>query len=157
MRTLPPPTAITPATRSGRSSYFKLHEYDFAGSLGVRRIYNGNDWGVPAAKVASAIGRGEIPFVSWKLAHYTVSTVPQTAISSACTSMKSFAPLPIWATVYHESEDNLAASAQAAAYRALFRQVVHTCEKTGVQNVAWTQPTFMAPFSFGTASHRNPA
>lgn len=71
--------------------------------------------------------------------------------------MKSFAPLPIWATVYHESEDNLAASAQAAAYRALFRQVVHTCEKTGVQNVAWAQPTFMAPFSFGTASHRNPA
>jgi len=28
-----PPTAITPATRSGRSSCFKLHEYDFAGSL----------------------------------------------------------------------------------------------------------------------------
>jgi Transposase DDE domain len=28
-----PPTAITPATRSGRSSYFKLHEYEFAGSL----------------------------------------------------------------------------------------------------------------------------
>ena len=33
IRTSPPPTAITPATRSGRSSYFKLHEYEFAGSL----------------------------------------------------------------------------------------------------------------------------
>jgi hypothetical protein len=34
-RTSPPPTATTPATRSARSSYFKLHEYDFAGSLGA--------------------------------------------------------------------------------------------------------------------------
>jgi predicted transposase YbfD/YdcC len=32
-RTSPPPTATTPATRSGRSHYFKLHECDFAGSL----------------------------------------------------------------------------------------------------------------------------
>ncbi|HTU08922.1 MAG TPA: BON domain-containing protein [Trebonia sp.] len=30
---MPPPAAITPATRSGHSSYFKLHEYDFAESL----------------------------------------------------------------------------------------------------------------------------
>jgi hypothetical protein len=35
-RTSPPRTAITPATRSGPSSYFKLHEHDFAGSLGLR-------------------------------------------------------------------------------------------------------------------------
>ena len=27
-----------PATRSGRSSYFKLHEYDFAGSLTCPRV-----------------------------------------------------------------------------------------------------------------------
>ncbi len=32
-RTSPQPTATTPATPSGRSSYFKLYEYDFAGSL----------------------------------------------------------------------------------------------------------------------------
>jgi predicted transposase YbfD/YdcC len=31
--TSPPPTATTPATHSGRSSYFKLHECDFAVSL----------------------------------------------------------------------------------------------------------------------------
>jgi predicted transposase YbfD/YdcC len=31
--TSPPPTATTPATRSERSSYFKLHECDFAGPL----------------------------------------------------------------------------------------------------------------------------
>ena len=32
-----------PATRSGRSSYFKLHEYDFAGSLDLIR---GGDFGL---------------------------------------------------------------------------------------------------------------
>jgi hypothetical protein len=31
-------TATTPATRSGHSRYFKLHEYDFAGSLGSYAI-----------------------------------------------------------------------------------------------------------------------
>ena len=36
-RTSPQPTATTPATPSGHSSYFKLHEYDFAGSLGPAR------------------------------------------------------------------------------------------------------------------------
>jgi hypothetical protein len=125
--------------------------------LGLRRIYNNNNWGVPAAKVADAISQREIPFISWKFAPYTVSTVPQSAISSVCTTLKSFAPHPIWATIYHEPEDNLTTSAEAAAYRALFRQVVHTCDGMGVQNVAWTEPTFMAPFSFGTSSHRNPA
>jgi len=33
----PPPTAITPATPGARSNYFKLYEYDFAGSLGPLR------------------------------------------------------------------------------------------------------------------------
>lgn len=125
--------------------------------LGIHRIYNKNNWGVPAAKVAEAIGDGQVPFVSWKFAPYTVSTVPQTAIRSVCSSLKSFAPHPIWATIYHEPEDQLTTGAQAAAYRALFRQVVHTCNGMGVRNVAWTEPTLQAPFTFGTASHRNPA
>jgi hypothetical protein len=41
--TSPVPTATTPATRSGRSRHFKLHEYDFAGSLppyGPRLVRN---------------------------------------------------------------------------------------------------------------------
>ncbi|HEX5405270.1 MAG TPA: hypothetical protein VFX16_23570 [Pseudonocardiaceae bacterium] len=48
-------------------------------------------------------------------------------------------------------------AAQAAAYRALFRNAVRTCDAMGVTNVAWTEPTFQAPFSFGTSSGRNPA
>ncbi len=59
--------------------------------------------------------------------------------------------------MFHEPENDLTTSAQAAAYRALFRTVVHTCDAKGVTNVAWTEPTFMAPFSFGTSSGRNPA
>ena len=35
--TSPPPTATTPATHSGLSSYFKLHECDFAVSLRLRQ------------------------------------------------------------------------------------------------------------------------
>jgi hypothetical protein len=38
MRISPPPTAITPATPSGHSNCFKLHENDFAGSLAIDRI-----------------------------------------------------------------------------------------------------------------------
>ncbi|HEX5116473.1 MAG TPA: DNRLRE domain-containing protein [Pseudonocardiaceae bacterium] len=125
--------------------------------LGIRRVYNGNNWGVPKKAVANAIANHEIPFASWKLAPYTVSTVPQSAIDTVCADLKSFAPHPIWATVYHEPEDNLTTAAQAADYRALFRNTVHTCDAMGVTNVAWTEPTLQAPFSFGTASGRNPA
>lgn len=125
--------------------------------LGLRRLYNGTNWGLPMAAMSSAIAAHEIPYVSWKLAPYTVSTVPQSAVDAQCANLKSFAPNPIWATVYHEPEDNLTTSADAAAYRALFRNVVRTCDAKGVTNVAWTEPTFMAPFSFGTSSGRNPA
>jgi hypothetical protein len=125
--------------------------------LGLRRLYNGTNWGVPMAAVSSTIAAHEIPWVSWKLGPYTVSTVPQSAIDTVCTNLKSFAPNPIWATVFHEPEDNLTTSAQAAAYRTLFRTVVHTCDAKGVTNVAWTEPTLMAPYTFGTASGRNPA
>ena len=125
--------------------------------LGLHRVYNGNNWGVPMADVAAAIADHQIPYVSWKFAPYTVGTVPQSAIDTACTNLKSFAPNPIWATIFHEPEDDLTTAAQAAAYRALFRTVVRTCDALGVTNVAWTEPTFQAPFTFGTGSGRNPA
>jgi len=125
--------------------------------LGLHRIYNGNNWGVPMSGVAGAIANDQIPYISWKFGPYTVSTVPQAAIDTLCVNLKSFAPNPIWATIFHEPEDNLNTAAQAAAYRSLFRTVVHTCDAMGVTNVAWTEPTFQAPFTFGTASGRNPA
>lgn len=83
--------------------------------------------------------------------------MPQSAINMVCTDLKSFAPHPIWATFYHEPEENLSTATKAAAYRALFRTIVHTCDAMGVTNVAWTEPTLQAPFTFGTASGRNPA
>jgi hypothetical protein len=125
--------------------------------LGIHRVYNGNNWGVPMSAVSATINDHQIPYVSWKLAPYTVSTVPQSAINAACTNLKSFRPHPLWVTIFHEPEDDLTTSAQAAAYRALFRNVVHTCDAMGVDNVAFTEPTFQAPFTFGTASGRNPA
>lgn len=125
--------------------------------LGLVRIYNGNDWGVPMAAVADAIADHKIPYISWKLLPYTVNTVPQTAITTLCSNLKSFAPNPIWATLFHEPEENLATATQAAAYRSLFRTTVQTCDAMGVANVAWTQPTFMAPYSFRAGSGRNPA
>jgi len=125
--------------------------------LGLHRIYNGNNWGVPMSDVAGAVAEHQIPYISWKFAPYTVTTVPQTAITTACANLKSFAPNPIWATIFHEPEDNLTTASQAAAYRSLFRRVVQTCDAMDVTNVAWTEPTLQAPFTFGTASGRNPA
>lgn len=125
--------------------------------LALHRVYNGGNWGVPKADVATAIANNQVPWASWKLAPYTVSTVPQTAIDTVCTDLKAFAPHPIWATIYHEPEENLSTASQAVAYRALFRTTVHTCDAMGVTNVAWTEPTFQAPFTFGTAAGRNPA
>jgi hypothetical protein len=125
--------------------------------LGLLRIYNGLNWGVPMTGVAGAIAEHKIPYISWKVAPYSVSTVPQSAINTLCANLKSFAPNPIWATVFHEPENDFTTAAQAAAYRSLFRGTVHTCDAMGVTNVAWTEPTLMAPFSFGTASGRNPA
>jgi hypothetical protein len=125
--------------------------------LGLHRVYNGNNWGVPVADVSRAIADQQIPWVSWKVAPYTVSTVPQSAIDTVCADLKSFAPHPIWGTIFHEPEDDLTTAAQAAAYRSLFRSVVRTCDTLGVTNVAWTEPTFQAPFTFGTGSGRNPA
>ena len=124
---------------------------------GLHRVYNNDGWGVVTDEVATAIAAHQIPFVSWKVAPFTVSTVPQAKIDTACAQLKSFAPNPIWATIYHEPEENITSSAEATAYRALFRQIVHTCDAAGVTNVAWTEPTLQAPFTFGTGSGRNPA
>jgi hypothetical protein len=125
--------------------------------LGLHRVYNGTTWGVPKAAITTAIANHELPHASWKLDPFTVSTVPQSAINTVCTDLKSFTPHPIWATIYHEPEEDLATASDAAAYRALFRTTVHTCDAMGVTNVAWTEPTFQAPRTFGTAAGRNPA
>lgn len=121
----------------------------------LRRSYNGNNWGVNTATVDADIAAGRIPFTSWKLSPYALTTVPDAAIDDVAAYFLSKAPAPIWATIYHEPEDNLTDATTAAQYRALFRRAVLRIRDAGVTNVAWTSPTFQVPFTFGTSSGRD--
>ena len=123
----------------------------------VRRSYNGLNFGVPMSAVNEDVAVNRIPMVSWKLAPYTLTTVPMAAIHQVCTNLKSVAPHPVFATgIFHEPEDDFPSATDAANFRTLFRLQVQTCRGDGVTNVAWVSPFFQAPYTFGTSSGRDP-
>lgn len=117
----------------------------------LRRSYNGNNWGVNTATVDADIAAGRIPFTSWKLLPFDLTTVPDSAIDTIASYFLSKAPAPIWATIYHEPEDNITDATSAASYRALFRRTVLRVRAAGVTNVAWASPTYQVPFTFGAS------
>jgi hypothetical protein len=118
----------------------------------LRRSYNLTNWGVNLAAVQNDVTAGRIPVTSWKLSPYTLTTVPNSAIDKVCSDLKSVAPHPVWASIYHEPEENISTASAAGEYRALFRRTVNRCRTMGVTNVAWLSPFFMAPYTFKPAT-----
>lgn len=143
------------ATTSSHPNAFNDVEVATGHTFKLRRTYNGANWGVNTSACNADITAGRIPFTSWKINPYTLTTVPDSAIDTISTYFLSKAPAPIWATFFHEPENDYTTSTDAAAYRTLFRRMVLRIRSAGVTNVAWCSPTFMGPFTFQASSGRD--
>jgi PKD repeat protein len=122
--------------------------------VAVHRVYTNATWSVPVNKIQDAIDRGQIPWVSIGYSPYgSPGAVPQSAVNSTCTTLKTFAPHPIFMVPgLHEPEDNTTGAAWNSDFRALGRNIVLTCRSMGVTNVAFTAPAWMnCTFSGGCA------
>jgi hypothetical protein len=120
----------------------------------LRRSYNGANWGFPTTAMTEDAAAGRIPVVSWKLAPYSLTSVPDSAIDTMISQAQAYAPKVIWASVFHEPEEDFPDDVSASQYRALYRRTVLRFRAAGVTNVAWYSPAFKDPFIFNTNDFR---
>jgi hypothetical protein len=108
--------------------------------------------------IVAWINEGRTPMISWKLGTYTLAQIASGAADAAIDALATWfatLPGPIWASFYHEPEDNFTTTQQQSDYRAAFRRIISRSRAISGVNakVAWT--TMYAEWTFNPASGRD--
>ena len=139
---------VAPRAGESRADAIVRVESQIGRRFAIDHQYYKWDSNFPGAHEAWTVGQGRIPFLNWKAQRQNgqaitwsriASGAEDAAIIARADAIEAFG-VPVYLSLHHEPEDDLATWGTPAEYAAAFRHVVDVFRAQGVDNVAfvWT-------------------